>query len=228
MKLKKLATLALAGVMAMSLTAPAFAEDNDGTAATNTEISGTVEPAAIKVTIPTTGAVVVNPYKMEVLPAGGTAGTDETTEQIISATQYIENKGKAAVQLSASVTGTASSGVTFATVKHEGSTKPVTTKSVFMYFEIGRTDDASTEPTWNANGYDSKLNTQILVGTKAVAKTNMVTLAAGTGSAGQAKGFAAYRLAGDANATPATAWTADDTVTVAIAFTVLPTGAAVE
>lgn len=227
MKLKKMLSAILALTMVLALSVPAFAETNDGTAATNLEISGTVTPATIAVEIPATGSVVVNPYKMEVTDPKNPTGA-KITNQIVSATQYIENKGKVAVQVSASVTGTASTGVTFATAKHEGATKPVTTKSVFMYFEIGRTDDDSTEPTWNANGYDSKLNTQILVGTKAVAKTTMVTLAAGDGTDGQAKGFAAFRLAGDANPTPTTAWANTDTVTVNIAFTVLPTGTAVE
>ncbi|MDE6934378.1 MAG: hypothetical protein K2P26_02085, partial [Oscillospiraceae bacterium] len=171
----------------------------------------------IKITVPATGTVTVNPYKMAVSVSGS-----DVTDQIISATQFIENASDVALKVSAEVTGTAAGNLAFATASTQGSRAP-TTNSVFMYFEMVASDDGSTEPTW-ATAYDSKAATQILVSTKATKKADMLTLAAGTGTAAaSAGGYAAFHLAGDAASTPTTAWAAADKADVAIAFTFTPT-----
>ena len=217
MNFKKIMSTALAGAMALSLSVPAFAAANSDTSLEqNTAITGTTQAPTIKITVPATGAVTVNPYKMEV-----TVGSDTKTDQIISATQFIENASDVAVKVSAQVTGTAAGNLAFATASTQ--TKAVTTNSVFMYFEMVASDDGSTEPTW-ATAYDSKSTTQILVSTKATKKADMLTLAAGTGTAAASTGgYAAFHLAGDAASTPTTAWAAADKADVAIAFTFTPT-----
>lgn len=219
MNFKKIMSSALAGAMALSLSVPAFAAANaDTSLEQNTAITGTTQAPTIKITVPDTGAVVVNPYKMSVTPDGGSTAV---TDQIISATQYIENASDVAVKVSAQVTGTAAGNLAFATASTQ--TKAVTTNSVFMYFEMVASDDNSTEPTW-ATAYDSKSTTQILVSTKATKKADMLTLAAGTGTAAASTGaYAAFHLAGDAASTPTTAWAAADKADVAIAFTFTPT-----
>ena len=219
MNFKKIMSTALAGAMALSLSVPAFAAANSDTSLEqNTAITGTTQAPTIKITVPATGAVVVNPYKMSVTPDGGSTAV---TDQIISATQYIENASDVAVKVSAQVTGTAAGNLAFATASTQ--TKAVTTNSVFMYFEMVASDDNSTEPTW-ATAYDSKSTTQILVSTKATKKADMLTLAAGTGTAAASTGaYAAFHLAGDAASTPTTAWAAADKADVAIAFTFTPT-----
>lgn len=215
MKFKKLVSTALAGAMALSLSVPVFAADTDLEQSTN--ITGTTQAPTIKITVPATGAVTVNPYKMAV-----SVGGSDVTDQIISATQYIENASDVALKVSAEVTGTAAGNLAFATASTQGSRAP-TTNSVFMYFEMVASDDGSTEPTW-ATAYDSKATTQILVSTKATKKADMLTLAAGTGTAAaSAGGYAAFHLAGDAASTPTTAWAAADKADVAIAFTFTPT-----
>lgn len=219
MNFKKIMSTALAGAMALSLSVPAFAAANSNTSLEqNTAITGTTQAPTIKITVPDTGAVVVNPYKMSVTPDGGSTAV---TDQIISATQFIENASDVAVKVSAQVTGTAAGNLAFATASTQ--TKAVTTNSVFMYFEMVASDDGSTEPTW-ATAYDSKSATQILISTKATKKADMLTLAAGTGTAAaSAGGYAAFHLAGDAASTPTTAWAAADKADVAIAFTFTPT-----
>ena len=206
MNFKKIMSTALAGVMALSLAVPAFAAANAETALEqNTAITGTTQAPTIKITVPATGTVT---------------GSD-VTDQIISATQFIENASDVAVKVSAQVTGTAAANLAFATASTQ--TKAVTTNSVFMYFEMVASDDGSTEPTW-ATAYDSKSATQILISTKATKKADMLTLAAGTGTAAaSAGGYAAFHLAGDAASTPTTAWAAADKADVAIAFTFTPT-----
>lgn len=220
MNFKKIMSTALASVMALSLAVPAFAADGD--LEQNAAITGTTQAPTIKITVPATGAVTVNPYKMAVSVDGS-----DVTDQIISATQYIENASDVAIKVSAEVTGTAAGNLAFATATTQG-TKAVTTNSVFMYLEMDVADknDGTADPTW-ATAYDSKSTKQILVSTKATKKADMLTLAAGTGTAAASTGgYAAFHLAGDAASTPTTAWAAADKADVAIVFTFTPTVAA--
>ena len=171
MNFKKLISTAMAGAMALSLSVPAFAAANSNTSLEqNTAITGTTQAPTIKITVPAAGTVTVNPYKMAV-----SVGGSDVTDQIISATQFIENASDVALKVSAEVTGTAAGNLAFATASTQ--TKAVTTNSVFMYFEMVASDDGSTEPTW-ATAYDSKSATQILISTKATKKADMLTLAA--------------------------------------------------
>ena len=129
MNFKKIMSTALAGVMALSLAVPAFAAANSDTSLEqNTAITGTTQAPTIKITVPAAGTVTVNPYKMAV-----SVGGSDVTDQIISATQFIDNASDVAVKVSAQVTGTAAGNLAFATASTQ--TKAVTTNSVFMYFE---------------------------------------------------------------------------------------------
>ena len=203
MNFKKIMSTALAGVMALSLSVPALAAANTETSLTqNTEVTGSTEAPTIKITVPATNTVIVNPYKMTVQNAAG----DDVTDQIVSATKYIKNESDVALKVSAEVTGKPAGALTLATASTQGSRAP-TTNSVFMYFEMDVADktDGTADPTW-ATAYDSKAATQILVSTKATKKADMLTLAAGTGTAAaSAGGYAAFHLAGDAASTPTTA-----------------------
>lgn len=220
MKLKKFVSLALALVMSLALAVPAFASG----AAANTalaqssEITGTTKTPTIKITVPATGAVVVNPYKMEVLPSGGTAGTDEVQDQIVSATQWVENASDVAIKVSAAVSAKVAGKAKLATASTvtTGSAKPITTNSIYLFLEAVVADDETTAVTdWSS-------------ATKAVAAakgtvTELGTLAKGTGTAADTTGgYLAYHLSGDAVEAPAVAWAAEDKVDVTIAFTFVP------
>ena len=221
MNFKKIMSTALAGVMALSLSVPALAAANTETSLTqNTEVTGSTEAPTIKITVPATNTVIVNPYKMTVQNAAG----DDVTDQIVSATKYIKNESDVALKVSAEVTGKPAGALTLATASTQGGTRAVTTNSVFMSFEIGAAtaEDGTGDPTWAANGYDSKLASQILVSAKAVKKADMLTLGVGETTAT----YAGYRLTGDAADTPTNAWTENDKVDVSIAFTFTPTVAA--
>lgn len=216
MKCKKLATLALAGAMTLSLAAPAFASGNTETSLTQSSaITGTTQAPTIKITVPATGSVVVNPYKMEVLPTGGTAGTDEVQDQIVSATQWIENASDVAIKVSAAVSATVSGNAKLATATTV-STKPVTTNSIYLYLEAKPTDDGTTAVAdWSGA-------VTAVAAAKGTVK-ELGTLAKGDGTdAGSTGGYMAYHLAGDAVEAPAVAWTANDKVDVTIAFTFAP------
>lgn len=244
MKFKKIVSAVLAGTMALSMAATAFASDTeistiDGlTTASNTEITGTTNVPTIKVTIPAGGAVVVNPYKLAyIVDVGDDADdpSDDTTStsQIISATQYIKSESDVPLKVNVSVTGKTEGEAVFSTASVASNTK-LTTKSAFVYFQIkGATaaksdsDDTIviTDPAdWGT--FSATDAGTVVLATKAVAKANVVTLAAATEVANTAgddtvvvPAVAAFRLNGDAVASPAKGWTATDKISATVAFT---------
>lgn len=218
MKFKKVVSAALAGAMALSMSATALAANVTGTAPVDVEVTGTTEVPDIKVTIPTTASVVVNPYKLAV-----TVDSVEFTDQIVSAPQFIKSESNTALDVTATVTGKAEGSAVFATASTQGG-KAVATNSVFMYLEVVGVADDSAEPTW-AETYDKTSSSQLLVSlTAATSKTAMVQLAAGDTTAS----YAAFALRGDAADKPTTAWTAADKVSAGIAFTFTPVIAAAD
>ncbi len=212
MKCKKILSAVLACSLLASMSVSAFAAATDLTQ--SSEITGTTQVPTINITVAATGTVTVNPYQMEV-----TVGSKQVTDQIISATQYVESLSDVALNVSATVTGKAEGTLKFATSPTNG-TKPVTTNSVFMYFEAGEAtaNDGTGDPTWAA-AYDAKSANQILIGAKATTKA-LGTMDASDGSTAVIWG---YHLTGDAAPTPTVAWTANDKASATIAFTFTPT-----
>lgn len=220
MKFKKIVSSALASALAFSMAVPAFAASSDLTATTNYE--GTLQAPTISITVMDSGSVIVNPYKMSVTPSGGSA----TTDQIISPVQYITNASNVALNVSATVTGKLPTGkkdVTFATATTQNASKPLTTNSIFMYFEIAPASSATDVPSWpenyNAKPAADQETKQVLVAAKATTASNLLTLDVGNTT----NTFAAYRLTGDAVSSPTRAWAEDDAVSVSVAFTFTPT-----
>lgn len=156
--------------------------------------------------------MTVNPYKMEVTPSGGTA----TTDQIISAPQFIKNESNVDINIDATVTGEIPQGseAVFAT---NTVANTVTTKSVFLYFEIATATSTSTAPTWAA-AYDAKSAAMIPVATKATTKKDVIKM----GKKDTNPTYAGFHLAGNAATNPTKAWKSDDKVNVKIAFTIRP------
>lgn len=227
MKLKNLACAALAGALALSLSAPAFAAEE---LSQSTEYEGSMSVPTINITVPDSGTVVLNPYKLSVTPQGGSA----TTDQIINATSHITNASNVALNVSATVTGKLPTGkkdVTFATATTNNPAKPLTTNAIFMYFEIGPAASDTAEASW-PEGYVAKPAAdqevkQILVKSGATTVNNLLTLESGVNASGSAAPtYAAYRLTGDIVSAPTRAWAEDDNVSASVAFTFTPTATA--
>lgn len=123
MKFKKLFASAIAMSMVMAMSLPTFAVETD--LSQNTEITGTTSAPTIKIVVPSTGTVVLNPYKMSV-----ESGDEEVTDTIISATQYIENHSNVDIQVNAAATGTVAGNAKLATATTQGGSKPITTLSL--------------------------------------------------------------------------------------------------
>lgn len=233
---------AMAGVLAMSLAVPAFAADN------TTVVTGSYKAVTIDVTVPTTGTAFINPYGLDLDVDDGASGTVTIKgQQIVSAPMSISNESAMDLSVSATVTGEVDltkTDMKLATSTTKGTgvegdadyIAPATGKSAFVYLQakqeptltgasIAAADVAAKCAAWAASAYDEA--TDVIVGTRAVTKDNLVTLRAATVNAGTATynagSVALFRLTGDCVAAPrASEWKETDTFKTTIAFTFLP------
>jgi hypothetical protein len=146
---KRILSLTLAGVMAASLSIPAFAASTpdvtNGLATatsgkTSTEVSGAYKEITIQVSVPTTGVVQINPYGLPIsidrTDTTSTAGPIVLKgKQITSQPMYISNEGSVDLSIGATVktTNGAKSGITFTTA---APTAKSTEKEAFVYLEL--------------------------------------------------------------------------------------------
>lgn len=207
MKTKKFLSLVLAMVMALSLAVPAFASANTDTSLTqSTAIGGTTKIPTIKITVPATGSVVLNPYEMGVTVDGNTI-----SDPIVSVPQYVINASDVAVKVKATVTGKPSGAAKLVDASTATDTTGINNVFLQYIYEIG--DDNTVDPDGT---------NKIVVKAKGEA-TDLGTLAQGTGTAAAAAGaYLAYKLTGDLVAIPTKAWTEKDTVSVNVAYTFIP------
>ena len=150
MKLRRLATMALAGVMTLSLAVPAFAAGGDGGSTTTnmtTNITGGYAQSAIDVVVPTTGRVVINPYGMGVTVEKSTGAKATMAGQVMTAPMSVKNKTDMWLSVGAEVSATVpeTSGVKLIanTVdgvgdnpEEAGYVAPATGKSAFVQLEV--------------------------------------------------------------------------------------------
>lgn len=237
MKMKKLLSGAMAAAMALSISATALAADTipegfaEQSATGNVKITGSTQLPTIKVMLPTSGSVILNPYKLTV-----GSGDDATTDQVISDTQYITNRSNMAVRVTASVTGAVAGNAKFSPTSTtaepaEGATA-LTSNSAYVVFEMIGADDSTTA----VDSWDGAATAVLKVGavTAACAEgaddtaKNKATLmnAATIGEDGTTpattNGYIAFHLTGDAVSAPKTAWVAADKISATIAFSFSP------
>jgi len=204
MKHKKLSSLLLAALL---LTVPADAA-NGGF---HTKFDVPCSMPEVKVSVPATGKLLINPYEMSVNMEDGIV-----QDQIVSVPGCILNESPVPIQVDVQIISTVKKGSDMTlspfTTKDSGSTK----KRAFIYFEIQPTDTedpASSiwESTYNAEKH-------VVVRTTAKTKKNIVQL----GAAEEKGCYGAFRLTGDCVATPKNAWTETDGIDVEITFTFTP------
>lgn len=218
MKKRILATLLAA--MMLTSTAVVFAEEvnapgESGTYGSATDYTGTTMVPTIKVTVPTTGAIIINPYGMD-------ADGEGDTSEVVSAATVITNESDVAIAVD--VTTTAALGTDSKLVLATAALKGTeTTKSACLWVEANAAKDADGtldgEATWST-AY-SKAANQALIGTKATTVKGIAQMAAGNETAT----YAAFKVLGDVVAEPATPWTDKDTVNVKVAYTFVPQAA---
>ena len=197
--MKKLISLLLALVLAASPAARAAG------------VPAEAEPPVISVSVPDTGTVIVNPYRLPVELDG-----QETTEQIAGSTMILENRGNVAVDVSVSAIGSPTGGVVFTA---RPPAESAAEKELFLYAEFQPLSDPVLRPDWSGRYSDS--TNQILVSAQGAAKADVLRLEAG----GAPYSWGAARLFGSAAACPAQPWEAGDGFHVNLAFTFTPAAA---
>lgn len=230
MNLKRFASTAMAGVLALSLAAPAFAAGN------STNITGTYRAITLSVTVPTTGSAIINPYG---LPYELAEGVNISGQQITTgAPLLVQNKSAVPLSVSASIVSVKKGSFTFdnnaITTGETGNKGNV----LFQMFEApGVTETNATDmdvlnPMFAALKDEDALCNTVLTETNATAtpavpaveEDDIVTLKAGSAAGELVDGGAAFfRLSGTVAKKPTTAWTTTDGFTAKVTFTFEPT-----
>lgn len=214
---KRLLCVVLTLAMLFSVQSAAAATGN--TRSTVIAATLTSKTPTIKVTVPSTGEVLLNPYSLPV-----TINSKSTRQQIVSTPCVIANESDVPLQVDVTVTGQINEGSDMSLVTSSTKNSTSTSKRAFIYFEIQPADtDNFSKVTWDS-AYKSTKRNHIAVTKTGRTKTNTVVLASATldGDIAEKGGYAAFRLTGDAIVSPKKPWTEDDGLTVEIAFTFIP------
>lgn len=228
MKSKKIASLILAAVLALSLAVPAFAatKDLEGSLSdvnqgANFSFDATVETATIKVTVPAdddAARVVLNPYRKTVaIDTNGEKNTGtNVTDQVISVARTITNASDVPIQVSYTATATAvGEGVSIATAALKDT---AVGKQILLFCET-QVPEGTTAPdadTW-AKAYDSKATNQVLFSTKGASPKTAIALS--EPGADTDTSVLYYKIGGAMPTVTDSEWAEGDGVTIGLAFT---------
>lgn len=183
----------------------------------STVIDATCRLPVIRVSIPTSGSVYLNPFE---LPVSIDGRSEE--RQIVSSLGQIANESDVALDVDVTVTGAVTSGSTMSLA--DSPTGGVgSIKSAFVYFEIHQTDGLDYDLVdWDAE-FDAVKHIVVTDGVPTT-KRGIMTLPAMTKDGEVAPGgYALFRLSGDAVKYPEDdAWTSADGIVVTVAFTFTP------
>lgn len=230
MKIKKILSLVLASVMVLALAVPAFATETvieDISKGANVKVTGELAAPTIKVSVPTSAKLIANPFKLTVKKSDDNGLAADSTDEIISPTQYISSSSNVDLWVSGTVTGTPSTDVKLVTAEAADGrtwTDASKTKDMFLYMKMKTSADNSTE--LDASAYaDGDL---VVAAAKAVAvpaamaKASKLEKVDTTAATPDVK-YVAFRLGGKiATNLSVGTWNSKDKVDVAIAFTFLP------
>lgn len=137
--MKKITSMFLALVMALSLTVPAFA--SSGTV----KVEGSIQLPTINVTLPTTASMIMNPYSMDVKL--NPKDTTTVNDQIVSPVMEVTNLSNIDMQVGIQIAGAKGKGdAKFAAA---APTAGATDKEAFIYavFQIGAAGMTISDPS---------------------------------------------------------------------------------
>lgn len=211
MKRKGMLCAILALVLLLSAQPTAAASNHRSTI-----INATCRLPVIRVFIPSSGTVYLNPYKLSVSING-----QSEDRQIVSSRGRVYSKSDIPLDMDVTVTGAVKSGSTM-TLASSPTGEADTTKSAFVFFEIHQVDDPDFDLVdWDTE-YDAAKHIVVTDGVP-ITKKSIMTLPAMTMDKEVAPGgYALFRLSGDAVRQPTDAWTSNDGLTVTVAFTFTP------
>jgi hypothetical protein len=185
------------------------------------QVTTTVKSPTIKVKLPTSTAVVINPYRISVKAYDN---SDASTDSVVGAVMSVQNSGDTPVDIAATgkVTVASDAGITIADA---AITKAATGKTLLLYVQgVNTTTDANaTFGTFNAKATSGQL---LLKAEEPESPVTLLSLAAPKDAvaADEDKGIEAQdavvptgkiRIAGDCSSS---GWTGTETVGVTLTF----------
>lgn len=229
MNWKRIASTAMAGVMALSLAVPGLAAEK------STTITGAYKAVTLAVTVPSTGKAIINPYG---LPIALDETSKVTGQQITTGAPYmVENRSEVALSVSANVIAAATGDFEFSATDPTGTDKAG--HVIFQMFpaagvtEANATDTAAVAAKFAALPDDSPDPTKDITlddtATGGVGEDDIIVIR-GANANGELQdgGAAFFRLSGTVVQKPATAWAVEDGFTAKIVFTFAPSTYKVE
>lgn len=234
MKFKKLISMAVTAAMIFALAAPAFAFGGGGSttpsaggssssaSATGGQVAvdSSVQEPTIKVTVPSSGAVILNPYRMIFKVSG-----NDHTEVFYSAPIICKNESDCTVDVSASATAVIGGGIKLVDAANsvQTPTEPGD-KNVFLEMKSG-TFAASDSTDFASEKTELKFTfEQANKGYGYGAKGDGITIEDKYLSLPYSEDptYFGFILNGDANQNTSVVWTASDTIAVTIVLTFTP------
>lgn len=182
-----------------------LAEEEAETFAAYTEVivDEEIVVPTIKVTLPVSADVVINPYRLKT-----EVGGSESYDSIASPPYTIKNESDCRVKITATASAQAQGNAVIASAPLKGGE---TTNSLFLFIETAYGDKNFT------GVYDANAENQLAIGTDSVSKAVM-TLEEGDFIPQEGK----FRISGDAASAPDLPWRASDTVTINLSFKIDP------
>jgi hypothetical protein len=239
---KKLASLALAGVMTLSLAAPAFAATSESTTNRSLKVTAAYQAVTINVVVPTTGTVIINPYALPVsIGTGADDSKVEISKQIVTKPMAIKNQAGYDLDMNITTTTAVTGTLKFASaddVAKEGNT--ANQACITMYVapttltgDKDTVSDGAIVDLYEENyetGWDkvTDVKTQVLatgsLATKAILTLKAAKVDSDTGAFDEytSGSVAVIGFDGSCVTEPKTAWTTKDGLTCTVAFTFTP------
>lgn len=221
---KKIMSAVLSAIMIVGMSVPSFATDTEITTLTGATDTGAevaidsdVSLPVIKITVPTTTSIIINPFRLEVDIDGEGDGEETSNDQIISTVQEIssESNVKLAVNV-AQLKATPKDGATIAILAKTA--KAATAKSAYLAMEIDGDLSAASSTT----------KTTVVASTAGAKKDAAYMLDKGTA---QTPSTCEFKIVGDVNPNPtkvvskvtvADPWVSTDEIDIAVKFTFTP------
>lgn len=214
MKAKNIASLIAAVALMLCMAVPAHATSK-------TVITATFKAPTIRVSVPSTGKVYINPAKLSISASTGVRfdAAANVVPQVVSAPSCIRNESEVPVEVNISATGTVSSGSGITLVKTSTAGSTSKNKNLFMFLQM-KAVDADTASDLESITWDSTYNAEnhVLIGTTAKSKNAIVTLDEKDGD----NSYGAFLLSGDCITKPTKPWKSTDKLNVNVVFTFTP------
>lgn len=214
MSWKRIAAMVVS-VVALSGGSIVDAAEIPTTGGDTTVVEGNYRPTIIRVTVPATGAVYINPFELPVwINSDG-----YVRDQIVSTPSVILNESEIPMSVDVAIAGFI--GENSDMILSGTSTKDSTStqKEVFLYFEMKAVNFSDPDAVVWEKVYDPQKH--VIVRTAETTKEKVIVLDEWDED-GQKNCYGAFRLTGDCVSYPESEWNSNDGLSIKVSFSFTP------